>query len=124
MFIYVRFYQPSIINVVIITIFIIIIIIVIIIIIIISSLSSLMLFPGKECHNSRHQPLVLGIIASFFFFIFFFFSFHIQHLFVLFSPFQINKTSVILQSSSPSLISRSISQSALLLFLMPLLVPI
>ena len=34
-------------------------------------LSGLMLFPGKKCHNSGHQPVVLGIVA--------FFSFHILH---------------------------------------------
>ena len=81
-------------------------------------LSGLMLFPGKKCHNSGHQPVVLGIVA-FFFFIFIFFSY--PTLFVLFSPFQVSKAFVMLQSSSPSLISLSISQSALLLFLMPLL---
>ena len=85
-------------------------------------LSGLMLFPGKKCRNSGHQPVVLGIVPSFFSSFFFIFSFHIQHLFVLFSPFQINKTSVMLQSPSPSLILRSISQRALLLFLLPLLV--
>ena len=37
-------------------------------------LSGLTLFPGKKGHNSRHQPVVLGIAASSFFF-----SFHIPH---------------------------------------------
>ena len=36
-------------------------------------LSGLMLFPGKKCHNSGHQLVVLGIVALFIF------SFHIQH---------------------------------------------
>ena len=101
---------------------IIIIIIIVIVIIIISLLSGLMLFAGKKCHNSGHRPVVSGIVASFCFFSFFLFlviSYPI--LFVLFSPFQVNKTSVMLQSSSPNQIFLSISQSAFLLFLMPLL---
>ena len=48
---------------------IIIIIIITIIIIVISLRSGLMLFPGKKCHNSGHQPFVLGIEAFFFHFI-------------------------------------------------------
>ena len=36
-------------------------------------LSGLMLFPGKKCHNSGHQLVVLGIVALFIF------SFHIHH---------------------------------------------
>ena len=51
---------------------IIIIIVITIIIIVISLRSGLMLFPGKNWHNSGHQPVVLGIVV-------FFFSFHIQH---------------------------------------------
>ena len=58
-----------------------------------------MLFPGKKCHNSVHQPVVLGIVAFF-----------VSH---------VNKASIMLQSSSPSLISLSVSQTTLLLFLMP-----
>ena len=54
-----------------------IIVIVIIIITIIINLfillSDLVVFPGKICHNSRHQPVVLDAVA------FFFSSFHIQH---------------------------------------------
>ena len=58
---------------------IIIIIIITIIIIVISLRSGLMLFPGKKCHNSGHQPVVLGIVAFFFLSFFKFFSFYIQH---------------------------------------------
>ena len=61
-----------------------------------------MSFAGKKGHKSEHQPAFLGIVAFFFFHFFHFTS----------------NTSM-LQSSSPSLISLSISQSALLLFLMP-----
>ena len=47
-----------------------IIVIVIIIITIIINLfillSDLVLFPGKICHNSRHQPVVLDVVAFFF----------------------------------------------------------
>ena len=80
-------------------------------------LSDLMLYPGKKCHNRGHQPVVLGIG------VFFFFHF-ISNTSVLFYPFQVNKASVMLQLSSLSLISLSISQSALLLFLMPPLLPV
>ena len=47
-----------------------IIVIVIIIITIIINLfillSDLVLFPGKICHNSRHQPVALDVVAFFF----------------------------------------------------------
>ena len=94
---------------------------IIIFIIIISSLSGLMLFPDKKCHNSGHQPVVLGIVAFFFFISLNFFFISYPSILVLFLPFQVKKASVMLQLSSPSLISLSISQSVLLLFLMPLL---
>ena len=68
-----------------------------------------MLFSDKKCHNSRGQPVVSGIVAIFSFFHF------ISNYFVFFS---LRIILVVL-----SLISLSISQSALLLFLMPLLLP-
>ena len=55
-----------------------------------------MLFPGKKYHNRGHQPVVLGILASFFFI-----SFSSQSntfRFILAVPS--NKAPVILQSSS------------------------
>ena len=87
-----------------------IIVIVIIIITIIINLfillSDLVVFPGKICHNSRHQPVVLDAVA------FFFFLISYPTLSILFSLSQVNKASVMRQSSIPSLISLSISQSA------------
>ena len=77
-----------------------------------------MLFPGKKCHNSGHQPVASGIVAFFYFLFFFHFISNTVRI-ILAVPSK--KASVMLHSSSPSLISLSISQSALLLFLMPLL---
>ena len=75
-----------------------------------------MLFPGKKCRNSRHQRVVLCIAA--------FFIISYPALSVLLLPFQVNKPLLMLQFSSLSLISLTISQSLLLLFLMPLLLPV
>ena len=75
-----------------------------------------MLFFGKKCRNSRHQRVVLGIAA--------FFIISYSTLSVLLLPFQVNKPFLMLQFSSLSLISLTISQSLLLLFLMPLLLPV
>ena len=79
-----------------------------IIIIIITSISSFTLrsdvISSKKCRNSKHQPVVLAIVA-------FFPLISYPTLSILFLLFQVNKASVMLQSSSLSLISLSISQS-------------